>query len=93
LTHEVTFDLSGTDANPVVLEEADVLYWVLCHVLIDALPKSSLAEAAENIADVYRDYLVKAKVATMVAPKIQGALVGRFGAQRDRVPMTFSDEV
>ena len=91
--HGITFDFNGTDANPVEVVESDVVYWIICHMLIDALPKTSLAEAAENIADVYRHHLTNSTVHSLAATKIHGALVGRFGAQRERSPMTFSDEM
>lgn len=75
--------MDGTAIVPVDAMVADRMYRVLCYRVIDALPTEALAEAAESLADVYRDFVLAAGPANTLRA-IPAPIVARFGAARER---------
>jgi len=92
VTHGVTVSVAAGDPEALARIRAEVMLRVFCHQLIDALPEHMLANAAEDIADIYRSYLLRANYGTRHLMSATGSVPARFGATHVREPLSYSDE-
>lgn len=90
LRHDLTFAY-GTNTQSLERLHEEVIYRVICHALLDALPAAALAEAAESIADIYRHYQAKTRPKEL-AKRASTNFTGRLGTKVERPQVRFSEE-
>lgn len=87
--HELFLD--QTQSVPIEALRAELLYRILCHVLVDRLPGEALQETVEDIVDILRFYLPspsQVKQLPTAVPRLQG----RMTQAQPRKPLHFPAE-